>query len=64
MSSKPCSPRSRLLRSTISSLRQRKWLARQQFLDLFKMVLVDVVIAERVNKLADFQPANVRDHVH
>ena len=28
------------------------------------MVLVDVIVAERVNKLANFQPADVGHHVH
>src|ERR1041385_5113165 len=44
-------------------LPQRQRLARQQLVHLFAMVLVNVVVAERVNKLARFELGNVRDQM-
>src|SRR4051812_42008547 len=43
--------------------RQRQRLAPQQRFHLLKMVPVDVIIAERVDKIAHLQPAHVREHV-
>src|SRR5215210_5313893 len=43
--------------------RQRQWLTREEFFDLRKVVLVDVQVAEGVDELAHFEPADVREHV-
>ena len=49
--------------SLIFNSRQRQRLARQELLHLFEVVLVDVVIAECVNELADFQSSDVCDQM-
>ena len=44
--------------------RQRIRLAREQLLHLLDVVLIDVLVAEGVNKLANFQPGNMGHHMH
>src|SRR6266545_7165865 len=43
--------------------RQRLWRPRKQFLDLFEMVFVDVIIAERVDEFADLQITNMSNQL-
>src|SRR6185436_18744673 len=52
-----------MIRIVNLQLRQRQRLARQELVYLFEMVLVNVVITERVNKVSDFKLCNVRDQM-
>src|SRR6185369_17775316 len=52
-----------MIRIVDLQLRQRQWLARQQLVHLFEMVLVNVVVAERVNKVAGFELRNMCDEM-
>src|SRR5829696_5873139 len=52
-----------MLRIVDLQLRQRQRLARQELLHLFEMILVDVIIAERVDKLAHFKLSDMRDQM-
>src|SRR5438132_8410748 len=42
---------------------QRQWLARKQFMHLLEMVLVNVIVAECVNELANLKLADVGTQV-
>src|SRR5882672_8991481 len=43
--------------------RQRKRLTRQHLVNLFEMVLINMVITQSVYKLANLQPAHVRNQM-
>lgn len=43
--------------------RERQGLAREELFDLRQMITVDVQVAEGVYELADFETADVREHV-